>query len=81
MILYNRKTYGFLDWLGDLGGFYGAIAGILAFINGPNSNFALQAKLMSLLVHARNDKDSNHIKENNFQNISKIFRKHLDNTS
>ena len=63
MILYNRKTYGFLDWLGDLGGFYGAIAGILAFVNGPNSNFALQAKLMSLLVYTRNDEDVNHTNE------------------
>ena len=46
----NRKTYALLDWLGDWGGLLDALFLIGDVIIQPLSGFALQAKLMTLLV-------------------------------
>ena len=51
--IHFRKTYGFLDWLGDVGGFGGAVFAIAALLNSANSDFALKAKLMSIVARVQ----------------------------
>ena len=46
----NRQTYSLLDWLGDAGGLLDALFFIAETIVEPFSLFALQSKLVSLLV-------------------------------
>ena len=46
----NRQTYSLLDWLGDAGGLLDALFFIGEAIVEPFSVFALQSKLVSLLV-------------------------------
>ena len=52
-----RTTYGFLDWLGDVGGFSSAVIAIAALVNSSNSDFALKSKLMSLLARISPESD------------------------
>lgn len=46
----NRQTYGFLDWLGDVGGLLDALFFIGDQIIGPFAAFALQIRLVTTLV-------------------------------
>ncbi len=46
----NRKTYSFLEWLGDCGGLMDALYLIAEFLVGPLSIFALKSRLVSTLV-------------------------------
>ena len=48
-----RTTYGFLDWLGDVGGFSSAVFAVAALLNSANSDFALKSRLMSVLARVQ----------------------------
>ena len=41
----ERSTYGFLEWLGDIGGLYDAMRIIAMIIVYPVSSFSLKAEL------------------------------------
>lgn len=47
--LYNRETYGTLDYLGDLGGLNDALYVIFSTSIGPISRFALNSALLASL--------------------------------
>ena len=46
----NRKTAGFLDWMGDWGGLIDALRFISTVLISPYSAFALHSRLVSLGV-------------------------------
>ena len=46
---YSRETYGFLDYLGDLGGLIDILLMLAKFIVGPFASYRLQAALLSTL--------------------------------
>ena len=48
-----RTTYGFLDWIGDVGGFSGAVFAVATLLNSANSDFALKSTLMSVLTRVQ----------------------------
>ena len=55
----NRETYDGLDFLGDLGGFFGACQSIGSILVSPVAGFALNAKLLSTIFRtAAPKKDS-----------------------
>ena len=45
----NRSTYSSLDFLGDLGGLFGACQSIGSILVSPVAGFALNAKLLSMI--------------------------------
>ena len=47
--IFNRETYGFLDFLGDLGGLNDSLTVILSRIVNPIAGFALHASLLTSL--------------------------------
>ena len=44
---YERTTYSFLDWLGDVGGLIDGLRLVVCLFIGPVTNFALKATLLS----------------------------------
>ena len=47
LVTWARQTYGFLDWLGDLGGLFDALWYIARFLVKPFSAIALQATMLT----------------------------------
>ena len=54
---WQRSTYSILDWLGDLGGLYDALAGVCRFLLGPTTAYALQSTLMTGIFRVRERED------------------------
>ena len=55
----NRQTYGLLDWLGDCGGLLDALFFIGEGLMQPLAAFAVQSKLVSMIISylPSNDKE------------------------
>ena len=51
-----RETYGALDFLGDLGGFFRACQSIGSILVSPVAGFALNAKLLSTIFRTKTSK-------------------------
>ena len=47
--IYERSTYSFLDWLGDVGGLFDGLILITRWIIQPFVSFSLSSKLLTLL--------------------------------
>ena len=48
----ERETYGLLEWLGDVGGFYGALRYLGGFLIAPFTYFHLKVKLLSSIFRS-----------------------------
>ena len=44
---YERSTYSFLEWLGDVGGLFDGLGLIFRVLIGPFSAFAVKAELLT----------------------------------
>ena len=54
----SRSTYGALDFLGDLGGLFGACQSIGSILVSPVAGFALNSKLLSMIFRTAAPKKS-----------------------
>ena len=50
LVVNIRSTYDFLDWIGDVGGFYSAILIIASIFGSHYTDFVLKRTIMSQLV-------------------------------
>ena len=44
---YERSTYSFLDWLGDVGGLFEGLTRFFMILVGPLAAFAMKAEVLS----------------------------------
>ena len=54
---WNRQTYSLLDWLGDIGGFYGMICTLASIMVYPMAKFRLETALMSSMFRLRQSQE------------------------
>ena len=52
----SRSTYGALDFLGDLGGLFGACQSIGNILVAPVASFALNSKLLAMIFRTKTSK-------------------------
>ena len=64
LIQYSRQTYSVLDWLGDIGGLFGAIVSIGNLVSHSYQELALQSMLMSLIFRFKPE-NKDEVKETN----------------
>ena len=62
--IYERSTYSFLDWLGDVGGLFDGLILITRWIIQPFVSFSLSSKLLShLFVETDENQPVKHLRK------------------
>ena len=73
-----RKTYSFLDWLGDMGGLFDGLYLIGMIIVAPISNFSLKAELLSSMFRYRSSEEGIKSRLRKLDFFKRFFKNSID---